>query len=104
LEQPGTGQITPVWVGLVPGQVGLYQINFVVPKTIPVGDQILNVVVGQHTMQIYGIISEMGFPRALMRWRLATGAWCWFWDKRAARHFYVAHPLQVSSWERLVPQ
>lgn len=45
----GSEPVKPLWVGLVPGQTGLYQINFVVPEPTAAGDQILKVVVGRCT-------------------------------------------------------
>ncbi len=39
--------VHPSFVGLVPGQVGLYQLNFRVPETISAGDHSLKIVIGE---------------------------------------------------------
>lgn len=41
--------VHPSFVGLVPGQVGLYQLNFRVPETISAGDHSLKIIIGKCT-------------------------------------------------------
>ncbi|MFB3815983.1 MAG: hypothetical protein ACE14L_17915 [Terriglobales bacterium] len=40
------GGVRPLFVGLAPGHVGLYQLNFQVPETLTPGDHVLRVVIG----------------------------------------------------------
>jgi uncharacterized protein (TIGR03437 family) len=43
----GGEKVKPGFIGLTPGQVGLYQINFIVPESLPNGETVLTFVYGR---------------------------------------------------------